>query len=133
MKNKLYKISLPTAVWMSVIFYSLAITIQTLVITRVIPYNWVNGGFSESYDAQLALSINSIVLLVVMFVLTLIAGNVIKTKLKKTITIICWIMSAYWLIGLIMQLIGTPFERFVISWTILLGLISSLRLAIEKN
>ena len=133
MKNKLYKISLPTAVWMSVIFYSLAITIQTLVITRVIPYNWVNGGFSESYDAQLALSINSIVLLVVMFVLTLIAGKVIKTKLKKTITIICWIMSAYWLIGLIMQLIGTPFERFIISWTILLGLVSSLRLAIEKR
>ena len=133
MKNKLYKISLPTAVWMSVIFYSLAITVQTLVITKVIPYNWVNGGFSESYDAQLALSINSIVLLVVMFVLTLIAGKVIKTKLKKTITIICWIMSAYWLIGLIMQLIGTPFERFVISWTILLGLVSSLRLAIEKR
>lgn len=133
MKNKLYKISLPTAVWMSVIFYSLAIMVQTLVITKVIPYNWVNGGFSESYDAQLALSINSIVLLVVMFVLTLIAGKVIKTKLKKTITIICWIMSAYWLIGLIMQLIGTPFERFVISWTILLGLVSSLRLAIEKR
>ncbi len=133
MKNKLNKIDLPVAIWMSVVFYFLAITVQTLVITKVIPYNWVNGGFSESYDAQLALSINSIVLLVVMFVLTLIAGKVIKTKLKKTITIICWIMSAYWLIGLIMQLIGTPFERFIISWTILLGLVSSLRLAIEKR
>ncbi len=133
MKNKLNQISLKTAVWMSVVFYILAIAVQTLVITKIIPYNWVNGGFSESYDAQLALSINSIVLLVVMFLLTLIAGNVIKTKFKKPLTVICWIMSIYWVIGLIMQLIGTPFERFVISWTILLGLISSLRLAIEKR
>ncbi len=82
-KKSLHRISLKTAVWMSVVFYFLAITVQTLVITKIIPYNWVNGGFSESYDAQLALSINSIVLLVVMFLLTLIAGNVIKTKFKN--------------------------------------------------
>lgn len=42
--EKLRKINMRTALFMGIIFYSLTILIQFLIINKIIPFTWVNGG-----------------------------------------------------------------------------------------
>ena len=45
----------------------------------------------------------------------------------------CWFFVVLWSFGFIQQLLGTPFEKMVCSLILLLGVISNLRMAIEKR
>ena len=122
-----------TAVFMGIIFYSLTILIQFLIISRSIPFTWVNGGRSESFTEQLPISVISIVISSIGAIFTLIVGRIKPYKYKRGITVICWFFVVLWSFGFIQQLFGTPFEKVVCSLVLLIGVISNLRMAIEKK
>lgn len=118
---------------MGIIFYSLTILIHLLIISGIIPFTWVNGGRSESFATQLPLSLISTVISIIGGVFTLTVGSDILNKHKRGITIICWFFVVLWSFGFIQQLFGTPFEKMVCSFILFLGIISNLRMAIEKR
>ncbi|QFF99243.1 hypothetical protein PB01_10590 [Psychrobacillus glaciei] len=122
-----------TAVLMGIIFYCLTLSIHILIISGIIPFTWVNGGRSESFATQLPLSIISIFISIIGGVFTLIVGRNILYTYKRGITIICWLLVVLWSFGFIQQLLGTPFEKMVCSLIVFLGVISNLRMAIEKR
>lgn len=122
-----------TAVFMGIIFYSLTILIHFLIISKSIPFTWVNGGRSESFAEQLPISVINIVISIIGVVFTLIVGRIKLNKYKRVITIICWFFVVLWSFGFIQQLFGTPFEKMVCSLVLLIGVISNLRMAIEKK
>ena len=121
-----------TAVFMGIIFYSLTIFIHILIISKSIPFTWVNGGRSESFAEQLPITVINIVISIIGVVFTLTVGRIKRYKYKRGITIICWFFVALWSFGFIQQLLGTPFEKIVCSLVLLIGVISNLRMAIEK-
>lgn len=122
-----------TAVFMGIIFYSLTISIHLLIISKSIPFTWVNGGRSESFAEQLPISVISIVISIIGVVFTLIVGRIKRYKIQRGITVICWFLVVFWSFGFIQQLFGTPFEKMVCSLVLLIGVISNLRMAIEKK
>ncbi|WP_419394128.1 hypothetical protein [Cytobacillus praedii] len=122
-----------TAVFMGIIFYSLTILIHLLIISKSIPFTWVNGGRSESFAEQLPISVINIVISIIGVVFTLIVGRIKLYKYKIGITVICWFFVVLWSFGFIQQLFGTPFEKIVCSLVLLIGVISNLRMAIEKK
>ena len=122
-----------TAVFMGIIFYSLTILIHFLIISKSIPFTWVNGGRSESFAEQLPISVINVVISIIGVVFTLIVGRIKLYKYKRGITVICWFFVVLWSFGFIQQLFGTPFEKMVCSLVLLLGIISNLRMAIEKK
>lgn len=122
-----------TAVVMGIIFYSLTILIHFLIISRSIPFTWVNGGRSESFAEQLPITVINIVISIIGAVFTLIVGRNKLYKYKSGITVICWFFVVLWSFGFIQQLFGTPFEKMVCSLVLLIGVISNLRMAIEKK
>ena len=122
-----------TAVFMGIIFYSLTILIHVLIITKIIPFTWVNGGRSESFAEQLPITVINIVISIIGLVFTVIVGRIKLYKYKRGITIICWFFVVLWSFGFIQQLFGTPFEKMVCSLVLLIGVITNLRMAIEKK
>ena len=120
-----------TAVFLGIIFYSLTILIHFLIISKIIPFTWVNGGGSESFAEQLPISVINIVISIIGVVFTLIVGSI--KQYKRGITVICWFFVVLWSFGFIQQLFGTPFEKMVVSLVLLIGVISNLRMAIEKK
>ena len=122
-----------TAVNMGICFYSLTFLIQVLIISGIIPLSWVNGGHSESLATQLPISIINIIISIIGGVFTLLIGRNILYKYKRGITVICWFFVVLWSFGFIQQLLGTPFEKMVMSLVLLLGVISNMRMAIEKD
>ncbi|MBM7661798.1 putative integral membrane protein [Bacillus mesophilus] len=122
-----------TAVFMGIIFYSLTILIHFLIISKSIPFTWVNGGRSESFAEQLPITVINIVISIIGVVFTLIVGRIKLYKYKRGITVICWFFVVLWSFGFIQQLFGTPFEKMVCSLVLVLGVISNLRMAIEKK
>ncbi|MFB5935558.1 hypothetical protein ACE8FZ_20070 [Peribacillus frigoritolerans] len=122
-----------TAVFMGLIFYSLTILIHILIINKSIPFTWVNGGRSESFAEQLPISVINLVISIIGVVFTLIVGRIKLYKYKRGITVICWFFVVLWSFGFIQQLFGTPFEKMVCSLVLLIGVISNLRMAIEKK
>ena len=131
--GKLRKINMKIAVFMGIIFYSLTISIHLLIISEIIPFTWVNGGRSESFAAQLPISIISTIIAIIGGVFTVIIGRNILYKYKRGITVICWFFVVLWSFGFIQQLFGTPFEKMFCSLILLLGVISNLRMAIGKK
>jgi len=122
-----------TAVYMGIIFYSLTILIHLLIISKSIPFIWVNGGRSESFAEQLPISVINLVISMIGVVFTLIVGRIKLYKYKRGITVLCWFFVVLWSFGFIQQLFGTPFEKMVCSLVLLIGVISNLRMAIEKK
>ncbi|PSL32976.1 hypothetical protein B0H99_11086 [Planomicrobium soli] len=131
--EKLRKVKLETAVWMGICFYALTILIQVLILTGIIPLTWVNGGRSESLETQLPISIINILMSIFGGAFTIRVGKNMFQKYKSGTTIIAWFFVALWSFGFIQQLLGTPFEKMVMSLLLLLGVISNLRIAIEKR
>jgi hypothetical protein len=133
MLEKLRRINLKTAILMGICFYSLTILIHILIISDIIPLTWVNGGRSESIATQLPISIINTIISIIGGVFTLLIGGNLLNKFKKGTTVILWFFVVLWSIGYIQQLLGTPFEKMVCSFILLLGIISNLRMAIEKR
>lgn len=113
-----------TGLIVGLIYYILSIFLHLLIIGKVISYNDVNGGRSSSYEAQRKTSIFSIVILLtgIMYLIS----NLLFSDFSDSILnhIIIGILSFYWLIGFFMQLMGTKFERYYLSWLVIIGVIS---------
>ena len=133
MLEKLRKINLKTAVIMGICFYLLTILLHVLIICSVIPYTWVNGGRSDSFAAQLPLSIFSILICMIGVVFTQVVGGNPQYKHKRLRTVLCWVFVAFWSFGFLQQLLGTPFEKMFCSLLLILGIVSNLRMAIEED
>jgi hypothetical protein len=133
MLEKLRKVNLKTAVIMGICFYSLTMLLHVLIIRGVIPYTWVNGGRSDSFATQLPISIINIIICILGGVFTLVVGGNIFYKYKSGRNVICWFFVVLWSFGFLQQLLGTPFEKMFCSLLLLLGVMSNLRLAIEKR
>jgi len=122
-----------TAINTGICFYSLTFLIQVLIISGIIPFIWINGGRSESLATQLPISFFNIIISIVGGVFTLLIGGNRLYKYKRGITIMCWFFAVLWSVGFIQQLLGTPFEKTIMSIILLLGVLSNLRMAIEKR
>lgn len=108
-------------------FYLISVAVHLLVILKVIPYYWINGGLSESYESQTKISILS---MVVIIGLGIFCWKLIKTRKSPSNfqMIFLYIITFFWVISLIMQLAGTNFERYFMSLVLLLGIVSHLLL-----
>lgn len=109
-------------------FYALAIGTHLLVLTKKISFKNVNGGRSESFEAQSKTSITSMVVLGMGWIILMFFH--IFPGLSTTVfgMILMGILSLYWLLGFIMQLMGTPFERRYVSLVLVLGVFSHVML-----
>lgn len=115
---------------LALLFYILSILVHIFVIRRIIPFNWVNGGRSESYENQVQLSLKSIPVLVggmIFILIGVLAPSVIDSLIYSALASI---FTLFWLLGVIMQILGSKFEKFVMSFVLLLGVVSHLQLAL---
>lgn len=133
MLEKFRKVKLRTAVVMGMCFYALTFLIQLLILTRKIPLAWINGGRSKSLKAQLPISIVNMFISIIGGAFTIMMGKNMSHKYNRGRTVLAWFFVALWSFGFIQQLLGTLFEKKVMSFVLLLGVISSLRIAIEKR
>jgi len=112
-------------------FYGAGVLVHLLVVAQVIPYSWVNGGLSPSYEAQ---AIQSGVSIVVLGVLGMVVWGISKrTQLRTWQKRLLYALVAFWILGFVMQLLGTPFERYVMSVALFVGVISHVRLAQSRT
>jgi hypothetical protein len=122
--------NLQTTLILGYIFYLLVIIVHILIIRKVIPYHLVNGGRSKSYTEQASISKMSIVIsfLGILFL----SISLIKPSISLTLiySIIGFLLTLYWILGFVMQLLGTKFERYLMSIIVLLGILSHLSLAL---
>ncbi|MEG0855342.1 MAG: hypothetical protein RSG52_02565 [Terrisporobacter sp.] len=134
MLDLIRSINIETAGYLSVTIISLVIISHGLIILKIIPYNWINGGRSESYEAQKKQSILGMLVLFITIPFLLIASNIVIIDLgsmaDKIINIILWISVILLTISTIMQLLGTRFERYVMSITVFVLLVCVLRMTI---
>lgn len=109
------------------VFYASAAVAHVLVIAKIIPYSWVNGGMSDSYQEQMIQSVSSLVVLGLLFLF-------VRHMSKPKVQVKFWqrlalkLITAFWVIGFMLQLLGTPFERYVLSITLAIGVIGHAQL-----
>lgn len=118
---------LPSARNILVVFYSAAILTHVLVIAKVIPYKLVSGGMTASYSAQAVQSAVSMLVIGLFFLFTWKLSDSLR-KPKTWQRRLLWLLTASWVIGFIMQVLGTSFERYVLSVVLLVGIIGHVRL-----
>ena len=104
-------------------FYVCSAAVHILVVAKVIPFDWIGGGRSESYRDQLAQSVVSLM------ILALLAVFVVKLtrrsgKMSSGQRIALNVLIGFWTLGLILQLVGTNFERYVLSVLLAEGVLS---------
>ena len=130
----LKKINLKTAGIISVVIAMITITIHTLVILKVMPFTWINGGRSGTFEIAKQTSTISIIILIAGIFISLWACGIIRyLKFTRVLTAILWISFAYNCIGIILQFLGTPFENLFTSILCIINAIVTYRLAIEKR
>ena len=108
MRKLLKNIGFEDAILLAILFYSLTILVHLAILNNVIPLQWINGGMSKSYESQLPLSISNIALGLLGLVYIQYASY---KQSSHTVRLIAYVLSITWGAALIMQLLGTPFER----------------------
>jgi len=116
----------------SYLFYTLVLLIHVLIIVKVIPFNWINGGRSESYDSQLQISISNLGIVLIGFLYVYVNQKFQKFRISKIFKIIKWGLVPFWGFSLVLQFLGTPFEIFIMSPIVLFGIYVHVRLALLK-
>ncbi len=113
------------------------IIVHVLVILKVLPFQWVNGGRTESYEMACQISVGSIVGMIVCILITMIASKIIPLKLNRfggiALSVLLIAMLPFSLLGVIQQFFGTLFEKCVMSAVAAIGFCSAARIAIEKR
>lgn len=114
-----------------------AVAIHILVLLRVLPYAWINGGRSVSYQAAFQTSLSSIIIILIGIPIILIASRIIPLRLNRfwTIILIIWLFLGIPLdaVGIIQQFLGTMFEKSCMSIITIIGFIMDFRIAVEKR
>jgi hypothetical protein len=113
------------------LFYISTILIHVLVLNRKISFKLVNGGRSKNFKEQQKQSQASILIVVVIFLYVF--STMLFPSFRGTIVflIITSLLVILWLLGTILQLLGTKFEKRVLVWINLLGLLSHILLLIS--
>jgi hypothetical protein len=123
-------LSLEFSLILAILFYILVVLVHVLIIKKVIPHTLISGGRIASFEKQAKISRSSIfiALLGLFFVLL----GYLSPSIRKTLiySILAFILSAFWIFSLVMQLLGTKFERYVMSMVVLLGVLSHVSLAL---
>lgn len=114
------------------LFYTIVLLIHILIIAKVIPFDWINGGRSKSYDAQLQISISNLGIVFIGFLFVFANQKFQKLRISKIFRIIKWALVPFWGFSLVLQFLGTSFEIFIMSPIILLGIYVHFRLALLK-
>ena len=131
------KFNLRKAGFISVAIGVLTIIVHVLVITGVLPYLWVNGGRSESFEVAQQTSFSSIIIILISIVITIIASQIIPVKFNKfwgiVISVFLIITLPLSFFGIIEQFLGTVFEKCVMSIVTIVGFIVDVRIAFEKR
>ncbi len=127
------KVSIDTIIKLGYVYYAIALLTHVLILLRVIPYTWVNGGRSVSYEAQTQLSYVSMIIAAIGMIYIFLTDRIKPMRYHIVFRIFTWIVTAYWTLGFFMQLLGTPFERFVMSIVLLLGVWVHARIALVKK
>jgi hypothetical protein len=131
------KIEAKTAGIIFLLMMAVTIIVHLLVIIKIIPYEWVNGGKINSYDETFSIAVLSIIILIIISLFTLISSTILNVKLSRIpkiiLKIISWILVVYFAFIIILQFIGTNFEIFFMSIVCLVSFLCSVRIAINKR
>lgn len=137
MLDLIKSIDIEVAGYVAVGMIVVTIVLHCLLILKVVPYTWVNGGRSASFEAGKKASIIGVVALLITITFVLIASNIMPINISgiwvSVRGIILWIVVGLMILSTIMQLLGTRFERYVMSIVVFILLISVLRMALETN
>lgn len=115
----------------------IAIIVHILTIFNVIPFEWLNGGQINSQEVARVISIAGIVFLSINIFINLAAAKMIPVKFSMPLIVMLkiylWIQTVFMGLSIPAQLMGTPFEKVCMTILVLVGFLSSLRLALEKR
>jgi len=113
------------------LFYISVFLIHVLVLNGKISFKFVNGGRSKNFKEQQKQSQVSILIVVIFFIYVL--GTMLFPSFRGTIVflVITSLLVLLWLLGTLMQLLGTKFEKRVVVWINLIGLCSHILLLIS--
>ena len=113
------------------LFYISIILIHVLILNKKISFKLVNGGRSKNFKEQQKQSQVSILIVVIFFIYVL--GTMLFPSFRGTrvFLVITSLLVLLWLLGTLMQLLGTKFEKRVVVWINLIGLCSHILLLIS--
>jgi hypothetical protein len=113
------------------LFYISVFLIHVLVLNQKISFKLVNGGRSKNFKEQQKQSQASILIVVVIFLYVL--STMLFPSIRGTIVflVITSLLVLLWLLGTVMQLLGTKFEKRIVVWINLVGLFSHVLLLIS--
>ncbi len=129
MKRTLKRLSYGSAIFLGEMFYLMTISVHILILAKVIPLEWISGGRVSSFEQQLQISIINLFIAVAGMLFISWANH---SRESNSVRLVAMILTIVWGGSLFAQLIGTPFEQFVMSWVVLTGFISHLRLSIKN-
>ena len=113
------------------------VLIHISVIAGLLPYMWVNGGRTESYEMACSISASSIVVTLIGMIITLVGAKIIPVKFNRfcgiafTVFLVAMLPLAF--MGIIQQFLGTLFEKSFCSILTIAGFLTSFRIAFEKR
>ena len=125
-----YMVVLIIAYSFAFLFYIASLLIHVLVLYKKISFKLVNGGRSKDFKEQQKQSQVSILIIVVMSIYIL--STLLFPSFRGTIVFLVFtsLLVLFWLLGTVMQLLGTQFEKRVVVWINLIGLVSHVLLLI---
>jgi|GEM_PF-1537823 len=123
-------LSLEFSLILAVLFYIVVICLHILILKKVIPHTFISGGRITSFEEQAKISTSSIGIALLGFSFVLL--GYLSPNIRQTLiyAILAFILSGFWTLSLVMQLLGTKFERYVMSIIVLLGVLSHLSLSL---
>ena len=137
MLEKIRSTSLKKAGYISIAVGMINIVLHILVITAVLPYQWVNGGRTASYTDAVSISSSSIVITVISMFITLLAAQIIPVHFNRffgiALSVFLIATLPFDVIGIIQQFLGTPFEKCFTSILTIVVFLADTRVAFEKR
>lgn len=115
---------------------AVVISVHILVMLKVLPFHYVNGGRYVDFNEAFVSSIASIAILALFALVHLFGSGILPLqpgKLAGAVHIALWLIVLFAVLSTVMQLLGTPFEKNAMAPAALLLFLSTLRLAIEKQ
>ncbi len=111
------------------LFFTIVLLIHILIIAKIIPFTWINGGRSESYEAQLQLSLSNFVIVFIGYLYVFVNQRFQQLRSSKLFKVFKWITVIFWSVSLISQFLGTSFEIFVMAPVVVFGIYVHFRIA----
>jgi len=137
MLDKIRKINIKKAGVCSVTIGVINIIVHVLIITQIMPYTWVNGGRSVSFELARQTSLSSIYMTIFNIIIALIASKIIPLKMNKFwskfLTVFLVATLPLGLMGVVQQFLGTMFEKCCMSIVAIIGFLSDTRIEVEKR